>query len=116
MTNTFFTPGESSVEQLIGSVRHGYLLESFLSGMEDPKNWCVQGVILYAREIREGKLTGTVVSPVIMTGYVPEVLGAVSLVSRGLSMSGSGMCGKGHKEYSKTSTGGPYIKTRMRLG
>jgi len=29
---------------------------------------------------------------------------------------GSGMCGKGHKEYVKNSSGGPYIKTRMRLG
>jgi hypothetical protein len=26
------------------------------------------------------------------------------------------MCGKGYKEYCKTSTGGPYIKTVMRLG
>jgi TldD protein len=116
MTNTFFTPGDSSKEQLIASVERGYLLEKFLSGMEDPKNWGVQGVILYAREIRDGQLTGKVVAPVIMTGYVPDVLGSVSRVSRELAISGSGMCGKGHKEYLKNAAGGPYLKARMRLG
>jgi TldD protein len=116
MTNTFFTPGTDRLEQMIASIKHGYLLEQYLSGMEDPKNWGIQGQILYAREIRDGKLTGTLVSPVLMFGYVPEVLGSVSMVSREVEHSGSGMCGKGHKEYVKNSSGGPYIKTRMRLG
>ena len=116
MTNTFFTPGTDSLEQMIGSIEHGYLLEKFLSGMEDPKNWGIQGQILYAREIRDGKLTGRLVSPVLMFGYVPEVLGSVSMVSGQVEHAGSGMCGKGHKEYVKNSSGGPYIKTRMRLG
>jgi TldD protein len=116
MTNTFFTPGEDRLEDMIASIDHGYLLEEFKSGMEDPKNWGIQGVVLLGREIREGRLTGGIVSPVIITGYVPDVLQAVSMVSSDFAMSGSGMCGKGHKEYSKTSTGGPYIKTVMRLG
>jgi len=116
MTNTFFSPGSDSLEAMIASIRHGYLLEEFTSGMEDPKNWGIQGVILFGREIRDGKLSGVVVSPVIITGYVPDVLQAVSMVSADFALSGSGMCGKGHKEYSKTSTGGPYIKTVMRLG
>ena len=116
MTNTFFTEGEDSLEDMIASVKKGYLLEKFLSGMEDPKNWGIQGQILYAREIQEGKLSGKVVSPVFMFGYVPDVLGSVSMVSREVQHFGSGMCGKGHKEYVKNSSGGPYIKTVMRLG
>jgi TldD protein len=116
MTNTFFTAGEDRLEEMIASIPHGYLLEDYTSGMEDPKNWGIQGVVLFGREIRDGRFTGTIVSPVIITGYVPEVLQAVSMVSGDFSMSGSGMCGKGHKEYCKTSTGGPYIKTVMRLG
>lgn len=116
MTNTFFVPGEASREELVASVQRGYLLETFLSGMEDPKNWGVQGVVLYAREIRDGRLTGQIVSPVIITGYVPEVLASVSMASREVEMSGSGMCGKGFKEYLKNSMGGPYLKARMRLG
>jgi TldD protein len=116
MTNTFFTPGPDRLEEMIASIRHGYLLEKFMSGMEDPKNWGIQGVIFYGREIRDGRLSGVLVAPVIITGYVPDVLGAVSMVSSDFALSGSGMCGKGHKEYVKTSTGGPYMKTVMRLG
>jgi TldD protein len=116
MTNTFFTAGTDSLQQMIASIKNGYLLERFLSGMEDPKNWGIQGQILYAREIRDGKLTGRLVSPLFMFGYVPEVLSSVSMVSREVEHSGSGMCGKGHKEYVKNSSGGPYMKTKMRLG
>jgi TldD protein len=116
MTNTFFTAGRNTLENMIASIEHGYLLEEFLSGMEDPKNWGIQGQILYAREIEDGKLTNRIVSPALMFGYVPDVLGAVNMVSREVKYSGSGMCGKGHKEYVKNSSGGPYMKTKMRLG
>ncbi|MBN2551913.1 MAG: TldD/PmbA family protein [Spirochaetales bacterium] len=116
MTNTFFTAGSDTLEQMIASIENGYLLEKFMSGMEDPKNWGIQGQILYAREIREGKLTGRIVSPAFMFGYVPEVLGSVSMLSGDVQYSGSGMCGKGHKEYVKNSSGGPYMKAVMRLG
>ena len=69
------------------------------------------------REIKDGKLTGKIVSPVMMTGYVPDVLQSISMVSDGqVGLSGSGYCGKGHKEYVKTSIGGTYIKLRGRLG
>jgi len=116
MTNTFFTAGKDSLEEMIASIKNGYLLEQFLSGMEDPKNWGIQGQILYAREIRDGRLTGKLVSPLFMFGYVPDVLSSVSMVSGEVMRFGTGMCGKGHKEYVKNSLGGPYIKTVMRLG
>ena len=116
MTNTFFAPGKHSLEQMIASIEQGFLLEKYSSGMEDPRNWGIQCVILYGREIKSGRLTEKVVSPVIMTGYVPEVLKSISMVSSDFSLSGSGMCGKGHKEYVKTASGGPYIKTVARLG
>jgi TldD protein len=53
---------------------------------------------------------------VIMTGYVPEVLGSVSAAGPEVRLEGAGMCGKGHKEYVKNSMGGPYLKCRLRLG
>lgn len=116
MTNTFFAPGPDRLQDMIASIPHGYLLERFVSGMEDPRNWGLQGVIVYGREIVNGKLSGTVVSPVIMTGYVPDVLGSISMAGGELNLSGSGMCGKGHKEYVKNSAGGPCVKCRLRLG
>ena len=116
MTNTFFAPGHDSLEEMIGSIRHGYLLDGAESGMEDPKNWGIQCMVLRGEEIRDGRLTGKLVSPVIMTGYVPDVLGAIAMISAEFDLFGSGACGKGHKEWVKVSDGGPYIKTKVRLG
>jgi TldD protein len=116
MTNTFFAPGTDKLEDMIASVEDGYLLEDYNSGMEDPKNWGIQCMIAKGREIKNGKLTGKLVAPILMTGYVPDLLNSISMVSDGLELSGSGFCGKGHKEWVKTSTGGTYIKCRGRLG
>ncbi len=116
MTNTFFAQGTDKLEDMISSIKKGYLLESFTSGMEDPKNWGIQCMILIGKEIIDGKLTGKIVSPVIMTGYVPDVLKSITMVSEELELFGSGACGKGHKEFVKTADGGPYIKTKARLG
>jgi len=117
MTNTFFTAGTDLLDDMVASIKYGYLLENYTSGMEDPRNWGIQCVILYGREIRDGQFTGNLISPVIMTGYVPDLLKAITMVSNDeISLSGSGMCGKGHKEWAKTSSGGPYIKTMARLG
>jgi TldD protein len=116
MTNTYFAPGSDSLEEMISSIEYGYLLENYYSGMEDPKNWGIQCVIAYGREIKDGKLTGKVVSPVMMTGYVPTLLKSISMVSGEIELSGTGACGKGHKEFAKVSSGGPYIKAKARLG
>ncbi|MBN2658554.1 MAG: TldD/PmbA family protein [Spirochaetales bacterium] len=115
MTNTFFGPGSDSVDDMISSIKKGYLLESYSSGMEDPKNWGIQCVASRGKEIIDGKLTGKVVSPVYLTGYVPDLLQNISMVSGDIELKGGGACGKGHKEMVKTSIGGPYLKTRGRL-
>lgn len=115
MTNTFFEEGNDRLEDMIASITNGYLLEGLQSGMEDPKNWGIQCVASKGREIRDGKLTGKVVSPVYLTGYVPDLLQSISMVAPGVVLSGSGYCGKGWKEWVKTSTGGSYIKARGKL-
>ena len=116
MTNTMFDSGEYTKEEMIESVKYGYLLEGMESGMEDPKHWGIQCIIQKGREIKDGKLTGRVVSPVIMTGYVPDLLGNISMCSKDRLVFGSGGCGKGHKEWVKVADGGPYLKTKARLG
>ena len=116
MTNTIFTPGKDHVEDMIQSIEHGYLLEGMQSGMEDPKHWGIQCVIALGREIKDGKLTGKTIAPVTLTGYVPDLLKSISMVSDDLCLFGSGACGKGHKEWVKVSDGGPYLKCKVRLG
>lgn len=116
MTNTFFAPGNDKVEDMIKSIKHGYLLCQTSNGMEDPKNWNIQCVCQYGREIKDGKFTGKIVSPVCMTGYVPDLLKSISMVSDTWEVIGSGHCGKGYKEWVTVSDGGPYLKGRCKLG
>ena len=115
MTNTFFEPGEDNVEDMIKSIKHGYMLFETNNGMEDPKNWNIQCVAEYGKEIKDGKFTGKIVSPVVMSGYVPDLLMSISMVSKDFEVIGAGHCGKGHKEWVPVSDGGPYLKARCKL-
>ncbi len=116
MTNTFFEAGSDNLDEMIKSIEKGYMLEGYFSGMEDPKNWGIQCVIAKGREIINGKFTGKIISPVTLTGYVPDLLKSISMVAENpVKYGGTGYCGKGHKEFVKTSTGGSYIKAKGRL-
>lgn len=116
MTNTFFEKGTSKLEDMIKSIKYGFLVDGCQSGMEDPKNWGIQCMLTMAKEIKDGEFTGKIFSPIIITGYVPDLLKSISMISEDFGISGSGYCGKGYKEFVKVSSGGPYIKCRARLG
>lgn len=116
MTNTFFEKGTDKLEDMIKSIDHGYMLFETNNGMEDPKNWAIQCVAEYGIEIVDGKLTETYVSPVVMSGYVPDLLKSISMVSDDFEISGLGHCGKGYKEWVRVSDGGPALKVRVKLG
>ena len=116
MTNTFFEAGSDKLEDMIASVKHGYMLFETNNGMEDPKNWQIQCTAEYGIEIVDGKLTDHYVSPVVMSGSVPELLKSISMVSDGMNVIGAGMCGKGYKEWVRVSDGGPALKVKVKLG
>lgn len=116
MTNTFIEPGDSTVEEMIASIDHGFYVCECDNGMEDPKNWAIQCVAKYAIEIVGGKLTDNWFSPVILSGYVPDLLKSISMVSKDCKIVGAGMCGKGYKEWVRVSDGGPSVKARAKLG
>lgn len=115
MTNTFFEPGDSSPESMIASVEDGIYLRYPSNGMEDPQGWGIQCEGLWAQRIKKGKLTDEIFSPVIMTGFVPDILQSISMVGNNLAITGLGYCGKGHKEIVKNTMGGPHLKFKARL-
>lgn len=116
MTNTVFEGGNNTLEEMIASIEYGYLLEGMRNGMEDPKHWGIQCVVDRGYEIKDGKLTGKIVCPLVVTGYVPDLLGNITMATSEVLTFGCGGCGKGHKEWVKVSDGGPYLKTKVRLG
>ena len=116
MTNTFIEPGKDSFEDMIASIDHGFYVCQCNNGMEDPKNWAIQCVAEFAIEIKDGKLTDNWFSPVIISGYVPDLLKSISMISKECKIVGSGMCGKGYKEWVRVSDGGPCLKARAKLG
>ena len=63
----------------------------------------------------DGKLTDNYVAPVVMSGYVPDLLKSISMVSDEFRVIGSGGCGKGYKEWVRVSDGGPALKVRVKL-
>ena len=115
MSNTYVLPGDSTPEEMIASVERGIYLEHGSSGMEDPKDWGIQVISHYGREIVDGQFTGRVFAPVGITGYVPDLLQSVSMVGKDLELTG-GYCGKGYKEVVPSGSGGPHLKFRARLG
>ncbi len=115
MSNTYFGPGTSTLEEMLSQVDQGVYLDKWSSGMEDPQGWGIQVTCHYGHEIKAGRITERVFAPVGISGYVPEVLQSISAVSREVKLDG-GSCGKGHKETVPVASGGPYLLLKARLG
>jgi TldD protein len=115
MSNTYFGPGKDKHEDLVASLDDGLLVRHARNGMEDPKGWGIQCEAYMAEEIKGGKRTGKVFGPVIITGYVPDLLMSIDGVGDGLEIGGLGMCGKGYKEWVKVTDGGPSLRLTARV-
>jgi TldD protein len=114
MSNTFFGSGETPVADLMKQAEDGIFLVKMSSGMEDPKGWGIQVTCHYGQEIKDGKPTGRMFAPVVITGYVPDLLESITGVGDDLEI-GGGFCGKGHKEYALVASGGPHLLLEARL-
>ncbi len=115
MSNTYFGPGTSSLDEMLAQVDHGIYLDKWSSGMEDPQGWGIQVTCHYGHEIKAGKITSRVFAPIGISGYVPDVLQSISAVGREWSLD-AGNCGKGHKEIVPVASGGPHLLLKARLG
>ncbi len=114
MSNTFFARGQHTPAELLASLEDGLMVCRALNGMEDPKGWGIQIWTNFAREYKGGQPTGVLYAPVAMTGYVPDVLADVSMVANDFEIT-PGTCGKGWKELVPNGSGGPHVRTRLRL-
>lgn len=118
-TNTYFTAGDKTVDELIGMVDDGYLARWASGGMEDPKGGSLTAGTSYLEEIKNGKLTGEIyLGP--SGGHVELSDPVFTLLERIVAKSKSahednvpdnklGGCGKYHKEGVPAGCGGPFI-------
>jgi TldD protein len=115
MSNTYFGGGAHKHDDLVASIDDGLIVRHARNGMEDPKGWGIQCEAYMAEQVKHGKKTGVVYGPVIITGYVPDLLQSIDGVSDGVEIGGLGMCGKGYKEWVKVTDGGPSLRLSARV-
>ena len=124
-TNTYFSQGDKTYDELLSQIEDGFLAPQSAGGREDPKGMGIQVGIAYLQEVKNGKLTGKYFrgpegGDIQMTGYTPDVLNSIldkSKVEYGSSdpdsarfpKNDAGGCGKYHKEVVNAGTGGPYM-------
>ena len=107
---------ESAKQEIFEQLEKAYISGITFSGGDPLYVQNISEVTKLAKEIKDGKLTGKIYSPIVLTGYVPDLLKSISMMSDEIELCGAGMCGKVYKEWVKVSDGGPYIKARIRLG
>jgi TldD protein len=113
MRNTYIEPGSSSLDEIIASVKDGFLLRGGGSGQADANAEFMFGV-QEAYEIRNGKV-GRLLRGATISGDAFEVLGGIDMLSSGFEWGlGSGACGKGQD--AKVDGGGPYVRCRVTVG
>ncbi len=118
-TNTYFTAGDKSLEELIAMVEDGYLAKWAYGGMEDPKGGSLTAGTSYFEEIKNGKLTGELflgpngghieLSDPVFTLLNKIVAKSKSVHKDEVPINTLGGCGKYHKEFVSAGCGGPYI-------
>jgi TldD protein len=124
-TNTYFSAGDKTLQQLMTDLKDGFLATHPAGGMEDPKGMGIQVGLAYLQEVKDGKLTGRVFKgpaggDIQMTGYTPDVLNSILGKSKveadtaapdkaRFPFNDPGGCGKYHKELVYAGCGGPYL-------
>lgn len=124
-TNTYFSAGDQTLDQLMSQLGDGYLALHPAGGMEDPKGMGIQVGISYLEEVKGGKPTGRLFKgpaggDIQMTGYTPDVLNSILAKSKIEAekagpdsakhpWNDAGGCGKYHKEFVYAGCGGPYM-------
>ena len=112
MRNTSILSGGSSLEEMIGAIDDGYYLMRFNNGQADSTSEFMFGIVL-GYEIRRGKL-GRAIRDTTISGVAFDMLKTVSRVSRDMSWSCSGTCGK--KQGIPVGMGGPAITCKVAIG
>jgi TldD protein len=127
MTNTYMLGGESTPEEIIGSVSKGLYAKAFSGGQVDISNGNFVFNVTEGYLIENGKVTAPVKGATLI-GIGPEVLTKVEMVGNDFSLdTGVGTCGKAgqgvpvgvgqpHVKISEITVGGTSVRGRSMTG
>jgi TldD protein len=113
MRNTYFKPGDMTLEELLEDVKDGFLMESVMGGQTSS-----DGTFQFG--IQEGYrvVNGEVREPIRgagIAGYTIETIGNIDGVSRDFRV-WPGVCGKSGQSVF-VGTGGPYVRvSKLKVG
>jgi len=112
MRNTAILPGDSRLEDMIGSIDDGYYLMKSSNGQADSTSEFMFGVV-QGYEIKGGKIERGLRDTTI-SGVAFDMLKTITAISDEMKWTGAGMCGK--KQPIPVGMGGPAIKCRVNIG
>lgn len=113
MRNTYFKPGNLTLDELLRDVKEGYLMLSVMGGQTSPDGTFQFGV-------QEGYhvVNGEVKEPIRgagIAGYTIETISNIDAISRDFDVR-PGVCGKSGQSVF-VGTGGPYVRvSRLKVG
>ncbi|MCL2143409.1 MAG: TldD/PmbA family protein [Methanomassiliicoccaceae archaeon] len=114
MTNTFFGPGDRTLDDIIADTKYGILCDKMVNGMEDPVGGGFEAKVLRGSLIKNGRITNMVRS-FTLTGRALEILRTADAATKEVIFDG-GMCGKGIEDWVNVSSGGPYCRSQIIVG
>lgn len=114
MRNTYIEPGETSLEEMMSTIEHGYYLKGLgLGGQADSNAEFMFGVA-EAWEITGGR-KGQFLRGVTISGNAFDALESVDAIGDTFEWSYlGGACGKGQP--AKVDAGGPHVRCRVTIG
>ncbi|MFX1312213.1 MAG: TldD/PmbA family protein [Promethearchaeota archaeon] len=114
MTNTYFEPGDYTLDEMIKSIKYGVILVHGYFGMEDPLGGSMQNTSKKGYLIENGERT-KILKAITLSGHVLETLPKIEAVSKGSIRIDGGTCGKGDEDYVPVGSGGTFIQIKEAL-
>ena len=119
MANTYFAPGDYSLEEMIEDIKLGILMNSFTEWNIDDKRLQSKYVGQEAYLIKDGRLTDTLVLKPTLEISSPGLFGSIDAQGKSDTLEWQGAyCGKSEPgQGCRVWTGGPFVRLRnIRLG
>jgi TldD protein len=113
MTNTYFTPGDFSLEELLEPIKNGLMLVNANFGMEDPLGGGIQCTSNKGYMIENGKTTFPL-TEIALSGSVLDLLKNIDGASKDFEVD-PGTCGKGSEDYVPVGSGGAYLRIKKAM-